>query len=61
VPVTVPYHPGPLYQQPDGWRPLTRWTEEEHFKFVRLVKKYGRNWNKIHRHMAASGSYKTEQ
>jgi SHAQKYF class myb-like DNA-binding protein len=28
-----------------------RWTDEEHARFLEALKIYGKNWNKVHRHV----------
>lgn len=36
-----------------------RWTDEEHEKFLEALKIYGKNWNKVHRHVGTRTSAQT--
>jgi SHAQKYF class myb-like DNA-binding protein len=36
-----------------------RWTDEEHEKFLDALKIYGKNWNKVHRHVGTRTSAQT--
>lgn len=33
-----------------------RWTDEEHSKFLEALQLYGKNWNKVHRHVGTRTS-----
>jgi hypothetical protein len=37
-------------------QPLTRWTEEEHERFVMFIKTHGKEWKKIEEWMGGSKS-----
>ena len=36
-----------------------RWTDEEHAKFLEALKLYGKNWNKVHKHVGKRTSAQT--
>ena len=36
-----------------------RWTDEEHAKFLEALKLYGKNWNKVHKHVGTRTSAQT--
>lgn len=36
-----------------------RWTDEEHKKFLEAIKLFGKNWNKVHRHVGTRTSAQT--
>ena len=36
-----------------------RWTDEEHEKFLEALNIYGKNWNKVHRHVGTRTSAQT--
>jgi SHAQKYF class myb-like DNA-binding protein len=36
-----------------------RWTDEEHEKFLEALEIYGKNWNKVHRHVGTRTSAQT--
>jgi len=36
-----------------------RWTDEEHAKFLEALHLYGKNWNKVHRHVGSRTSAQT--
>ena len=36
-----------------------RWTDEEHEKFLQALQIYGKNWNKVHRHVGTRTSAQT--
>ena len=53
-------------QKGGGVPPLTeenanqgRWTDEEHEKFLEALNIYGKNWNKVHRHVGTRTSAQT--
>jgi hypothetical protein len=33
-----------------------RWTDEEHARFLEALKIYGKNWNKVHKHVGSRTS-----
>jgi len=33
-----------------------RWTDEEHARFLEALKLFGKNWNKVHRHVGTRTS-----
>lgn len=36
-----------------------RWTDEEHARFLEALKLFGKNWNKVHRHVGTRTSAQT--
>lgn len=36
-----------------------RWTDEEHTKFLDALRKYGKDWNKVHEHIGTRTSAQT--
>jgi SHAQKYF class myb-like DNA-binding protein len=36
-----------------------RWTDEEHAKFLEALQIYGKNWNKVHKHVGTRTSAQT--
>jgi SHAQKYF class myb-like DNA-binding protein len=36
-----------------------RWTDEEHAKFIEGLFMYGKNWNKVHKHVVTRSSAQT--
>lgn len=36
-----------------------RWTDEEHARFLEALKIYGKNWNKVHKHVGSRTSAQT--
>lgn len=36
-----------------------RWTDEEHAKFIEGLYMYGKNWNKVHKHVITRSSAQT--
>lgn len=36
-----------------------RWTDEEHAKFLEALQLYGKNWNKVHKHVGTRNSAQT--
>ncbi len=36
-----------------------RWTDEEHTRFLQALVLYGKNWNKVHRHVGSRTSAQT--
>ena len=70
--MNVDYQEGEDTSKPSGLKdepratPLTeenanqgRWTDEEHEKFLEALKIYGKNWNKVHRHVGTRTSAQT--
>jgi len=35
----------------EGVSSTGRWTDEEHNKFLEALELYGKNWNKVHKHV----------
>lgn len=33
-----------------------RWTDEEHLRFLEALQLYGKNWNKVHKHVGSRSS-----
>lgn len=33
-----------------------RWTDEEHSKFLEALQLFGKNWNKVHKHVGTRSS-----
>ena len=36
-----------------------RWTDEEHGKFLEALQLFGKNWNKVHKHVGTRSSAQT--
>lgn len=36
-----------------------RWTDEEHNKFLEALQLFGKNWNKVHKHVGTRSSAQT--
>lgn len=36
-----------------------RWTDEEHDKFLEALQIFGKNWNKVHKHVGTRSSAQT--
>jgi len=36
-----------------------RWTDEEHDRFIEALRIYGKNWNKVHKHVGTRTSAQT--
>lgn len=36
-----------------------RWTDEEHERFLEALKMFGKNWNKVHKHIGTRSSAQT--
>ena len=58
------------YEEPDDSRKANaidcdegknagRWTDEEHSKFLEALQLFGKNWNKVHRHVGTRTSAQT--
>ena len=50
-----------MRRHPDGdeGTKAGRWTDEEHAKFLEALKLYGKNWNKVHKHVGTRTSAQT--
>lgn len=36
-----------------------RWTDEEHHRFLEALQLFGKNWNKVHKHIGTRSSAQT--
>lgn len=43
----------------DDGKNAGRWTDEEHAKFLEALQIYGKNWNKVHKHVGSRSSAQT--